>query len=77
MVENPPANGDTGDYGLIPGSGRSPGKGHSNPLQYPCLGNPIDRGGWQTMVQGVAKNQTRLSNNRPSKSLAGLGGVHL
>ena len=39
-----------GDLGLIPGSGRSPGGGHGNPLQYPCLQNPMDRGAWQATV---------------------------
>ena len=38
--------GDTGDTGLIPGSGRSPGKDHGNPPQYSCLENPMDRGAW-------------------------------
>ena len=42
VVKNPPAN--AGDAGSIPGSGRSPGEGNGNPLQYPCLGNPMDRG---------------------------------
>ena len=42
VVKNPPAN--TGDVGLIPGSGRSPGEGHGHPLQYSCLENPMDRG---------------------------------
>ena len=42
MEKNPPAN--TGDTGSIPGSGRSPGEGNGNPLQYFCLGNPMDRG---------------------------------
>ena len=51
-----------GDAGLIPGSGRSPGKGNGNPLQYFCLGNPMDRGTWRATVHGVAKSQTRLSN---------------
>ena len=47
MVKNPPANaGDTEDAGLIPGSGRSPGEGDGNPLQYSCLGNPMGRGVW-------------------------------
>ena len=50
------------DPGKIPGSGRSPGKGKGNPLQYSCLGNPIDRGAWQTTVHGVAKSQTQLSD---------------
>ena len=47
VVKNLPANaGDIRDISLIPGSGRSPGGGHSNPLQYSCLGNPLDRGAW-------------------------------
>ena len=53
MVKNPPAN--AGDATLIPGSGRFPGGGNGNPLQYFCLGNPMDRGAWQTTVYGVAK----------------------
>ena len=52
--------GDVGDSGSIPGSGRSPGRGHGNPLQYSCLGNPIDRGAWQATVHGVANSWTRL-----------------
>ena len=56
MVKNLPANvGDTGDVGLIPGSGRSPGEGNDNPLQYSCLENPMDRGAWQVTVHGVTK----------------------
>ena len=47
-----------GDQDSIPGSGRSPGEGHGNPLQYPYLGNPIDRGDWQATVHGITKNQT-------------------
>ena len=47
--------------GSIPGSGRSPGEGNGNPLQYPCLGNPMDRGAWQAAVHGAAKSRTRLS----------------
>ena len=46
---------DAGDASLIPGSGRSPGEGNGNPLQYSCLGNPTDRGAWQATVQGVPK----------------------
>ena len=49
------------DLGLIPGSGRSPGEGDGNPLQYSSLENSMDRGAWQTTVQGVAKSRTRLS----------------
>ena len=41
--------------GSIPGSGRSPGEGNGNPLQYSCLGNPKDRGVWQAIVHGVTK----------------------
>ena len=44
--------GDTGDEGSIPGSGRSPGGGNSNPLQYSRLKNPMDRGAWQAKVHG-------------------------
>ena len=52
-AKNPPAN--AGDSSSIPGSGRSPGEGNGNPLQYPCLGNPVDRGTWQATVHGVSK----------------------
>ena len=44
-----------GDSGLIPGSERSPGEGNDNPLQYSCLGNPMDRGAWQATVHGITK----------------------
>ena len=61
VVKNLPANtGDIRDAGSIPRSGRSPGGGHGNPLQYSCLENHIDRGAWQATVHRVAKNQTRL-----------------
>ena len=50
------------DAGLIPGSGRSPGEGNGNPLQYSCLGNPMDIGACLATVHGVAKRQTRLSD---------------
>ena len=48
--------GDAGDEGLIPGPGRSRGVGHSNPLQYSCLENPMDRGAWQAAVYRVTKS---------------------
>ena len=51
-----------GDPGSIPGSGRSPGEGNGNPLQYYCLENPMDGGAWQATVHGVANSRTRLSN---------------
>ena len=54
--------GDAGDMGLIPGSGRSPGGQHGNPLQYSCLENPMDRGVWQATVHGVAKSRAQLSD---------------
>ena len=63
VVKNPPASaGDRRDVGSIPGSERSPGEGNNNPLQYSCLENSTDRGGWRATVHGVAKSQTRLSN---------------
>ena len=53
---------NAGDLGSIPGSGRPPGEGNGNPLQYFCLENPIDRGAWWATVHGIAKSRTRLSN---------------
>ena len=59
MVKNPPANaGDVRDKGSIPGSGKSPGGGHGNALQYSCLKNLMDRGAWQAMVHWVAKSRS-------------------
>ena len=67
VVKNLPANaGDIRDLGSIPGWGRSPGGGHSNPLQYSCLENSMDRGAWRTTVYRVVKSWTRrkqLSTN--------------
>ena len=59
VEKNPPAN--AGDVGSTPGSGRSPGEGHGNPLQYSCLENPMDRGTCQPTVHGVTKSRTQLS----------------
>ena len=56
LVRNLPAN--AGDMGLSPVLGRSPGEGNGSPLQYSCLGNPMDRGAWQASDHGVAKSQT-------------------
>ena len=53
LVKNPPAN--AGDLGLIPGSGRCPGEGNGNPLQYSCLENSMNREAWQAAVHGVSK----------------------
>ena len=59
VVKNLPAiAGDVRDTGLIPGSGRSPGGGHGSPLQYSCLGNPMDRGAWWVTIHSAAKSQT-------------------
>ena len=65
VVKNLAASG--GDRGSIPGSGRSPREGHSNPLQYSCLENPMDRGAWWTTVHEVTKSGTQLSTTHDSK----------
>ena len=67
VIKNPPAN--SGDTGLIPGSGRLHGEGNGNMLQYSCLENPMDRGVWWAMVHGVAKSQTQLRLNNNIKKL--------
>ena len=56
MVKNPPVN--AGDAGLIFALGRSPGEGNGNPLQYSCLGNPMDTGTWRATVHRATKNHT-------------------
>ena len=62
MIQILPAiAGDSGDAGSIPEPGRSPGEGNGNPLQYPCLGNPMDRGTWHATVHGVVNSWTQLS----------------
>ena len=53
VVENSPAN--AGDWGSVPGSGRSPGEGNNNPLWYSYIGNPMDRGAWRAIVHGLVK----------------------
>ena len=64
VVKNLPANaGNARDTGSIPGLGSSPGEGNGNPLQYSCLGNPMDRGAWWATIRGVTKSQTRLSTH--------------
>ena len=60
VLKNSPAN--EGDVGSIPGLGRSLGEGNGKPLQYSCLGNPIDKGSWWAMVHVVAKSQTQFSS---------------
>ena len=59
VVKNLLANAeDAGDAGLIPGWGRYPGEGNGDPLQYSCLENPMDRGGWLATVRGVTESNT-------------------
>ena len=75
LVKNLSANsGDARDAGSIPGSGKFPGGGHSNLLQYSCLVNPMDRGAWWATVHGVTESQTRLSFHcRGAGSISGRG----
>ena len=64
LVKSPPANAAAAeDAGLIPGLGRCPEGGSGNPLQYSCLGSPLDRGAWQATVHGVAESWIQLSEN--------------
>ena len=56
---------NAGDASLIPGSERSPGEGNGNPLQYTCLGNPMDRGVWQATVHGVARVRHKFATKPP------------
>ena len=69
VVKIPPANAE--DVGWIPGLGRSPGEGNGNPLQYSCLGYPLDRGAWQATVHGVTKelDMTQGLNNDDNNNL--------
>ena len=63
LVKNLAASaGDTREVGLIPGSGRSSREGNGNPLQYSCLGNPMDRGVWRVTTRGVAKELDRTEH---------------
>ena len=84
MVKNLPAN--AGHLGLIPGSGGSPGEGNGNPFQYSCLENSMDRGAWQTVVHGFAKElgmtealSTAISSVQSNRSVVSLctHGVHI
>ena len=71
MVKDLPANaGDVRDTGSIPGLGKSPGGGHGNPLQFSCLGNPMDKGAWQATAHRVAKSQTQLKQLSHAHALA-------
>ena len=66
-LKNSPAN--TGDMGSIPGSGRSPGEGNGNLLQYSCLENPMDRGAWRATVHGVTRVGHDLETEPPPPPL--------
>ena len=66
VVKNLSANAeDAGDMGFIPGSGKLPGEGNGNPLQYSCLEIPMDRGAWQATVHGVARVGHDLATKPP------------
>ena len=67
MVKNPPVS--TGDAGLIPGSGRSPGGGNDNPLQDSCLENPMERGAWWATVHKDRKSQTRPTEHSTAERM--------
>ena len=69
VVKNPPVS--VGDSGSVLGLGRSPGKGNGNPLQYSCLGKPMDRGAWWATVHGVTKelNGTKQLNNNNNTAM--------
>ena len=71
VVKNPPANaGDAGHAGLIPGSGRSPGEGNGCPLQYSCLGKPMDRGTWRATFMGSQRAGHDLVTKRQQFSFS-------
>ena len=75
VVKNPPAN--ARDLGSIPGSGRTPKEGNGNPLQYSCLGNPMDRGGWWATVHGVAKSGTAEHTHAHQMGMKKTGKKHV
>ena len=82
LVKNPPASAeDKRDASSIPKSGRSPGEGNGNPLQYSCLESPVDTRGWWATVPRATKSWKRLSTNTWSplllKKLLGLIRLHL
>ena len=73
VVKNLPAS--AGDAGLILGSGRSPGEGNGNPLQYSCLGNLMDRGAWWATVHEVTKSWTPNNKHQEHKHTVSLPGL--
>ena len=70
VIKNPPAN--ARDMGLIPGWGRSPREGNGSPLQYSCLGNPMDRGARRATVCGVARESDTTEGTEPSAAHSGV-----
>ena len=71
MIKSPPPNaGAVRDSGSIPGSGRSPGGGHGNPLQHSYVENPMDRGGWQVTIHGIARVGHDLATKPPLPNIA-------
>ena len=74
MVKNSPANAeDIRDMGLISRSGRSPGEGYGNPLQYSCLENPMDSGAWRATVHRITNSWTRLKQLRTHAGIMNTG----
>ena len=68
---------NAGDLGLIPGSGRSPGKGNGNPLQYSCLENPMNRGIWQVTIHGVARVRHNLATKTKQTKMGDRSGKQM
>ena len=70
MIKYLPANaGDKRNAGLTPGSGRCPGGGHGNPLQYSCLENPMDKGAWQATVHEVTESDMIKATQQARKKI--------
>ena len=74
VVKNLPVN--AGCQCLIPGSGKSPGEGNGNPLQYSCLGNPTDRGSWWVTVHGVTKGSDSIEMTKQQQQVKVKGSNH-
>ena len=78
VVKNLPANaGNVRDLGSVPGWGKSPGEGTGNPLQYPCLENPMDRGAWRATVHGCRKESGMIEHTHTGGNRALTQSLHL